>query len=353
MFSSSLRSKRGSSTLRNTGRSALGRTSSSSSSSAYGGLRASSSKLRSSRKPLMDTSLETSYSSAYGSRTTRKNGSRGAGEPTRRRRRDAGEIRKSSLSQLFSRKTTIGNTSYGRRSSRSSTSIRGSNISLSDEDQDSASDDQTLGSDFEDENDKSSSVSDDSTTCDKCDSKKHKTSECPHYRKKRGSHPDEQKGKGRSIGGEGGNFVLKGAKVVRQPGDGSCLFHSLCYGLSNGTRASTLRREIASFIAKNPSLKIADSPLSDWIKWESNSSVKSYAARMSRGGWGGGIEMAAFSRLYKVNVHVYERKSGLFSRSSGYRRISCFNVSRTGKTIHILYGGRVHYDALVPKRAYL
>ena len=27
----------------------------------------------------------------------------------------------------------------------------------------------------------------------------------------------------------------------------------------------------SSFIAKNPSLKIADSPLSDWIKWESNS----------------------------------------------------------------------------------
>ena len=253
MFSSSLRSKRGSSTLRNTGRSALGRTSSSS--SAYGGLRASSSRLRSSRKPLTDTSLETSYSSAYGSRTSLKKGSRGAGEPTRRRRRDAGEIRKSSLSQLFSRKTTIGKTSYGRRSSRSSTNIRGSNISLSDDDQDTASDERTLGSDFEEENDKSSSVSDDSTTCDKCDSKKHKTSECPHYRKKRGSHPDEQKGKGRSIGGEGGNFVLKGAKVVRQPGDGSCLFHSLCYGLSNGTRASTLCREIASFIAKKSKFK--------------------------------------------------------------------------------------------------
>ena len=153
MFSSSLRSKRGSSTLRNTGRSALGRTSSSS--SAYGGLRASSSRLRSSRKPLMDTSLETSYSSAYGSRTTRKNtDSRGAGEPTRRRRRDAGEIRTSSLSQLFNRKTTLGKTSYGRRSSRSSTRIRGSNISLSDDDQDTTSDDQTLGSDFEEDSDK-------------------------------------------------------------------------------------------------------------------------------------------------------------------------------------------------------
>ena len=140
---------------------------------------------------------------------------------------------------------------------------------------------------------------------------------------------------------KGGNFVLKKAKVVRQPGDGSCLFHSLCYGLSNGTRASTLRREIANFIAKNPRLKIADSPLSDWIKWESNSSVKTYASRMSRGGWGGGIEMAAFSHLYKVNVHVYEKKGGMFSRSSGFRRISCFNVNKNGKTVHILYGGRV------------
>ena len=187
-------------------------------------------------------------------------------------------------------------------------------------------------------NKKSSSTT---TTCDKCDSKKHSTANCPHYRKKRGSHPDEQKGKGRSIGGGGGNFVLKKAKVVRQPGDGSCLFHSLCYGLSNGTRASTLRREIANFIAKNPRLKIADSPLSDWIKWESNSSVKTYASRMSRGGWGGGIEMAAFSHLYKVNVHVYEKKGGMFSRSSGFRRISCFNVNKNGKTVHILYGGRV------------
>jgi len=88
---------------------------------------------------------------------------------------------------------------------------------------------------------------------------------------------------------------------------------------------------------------IADSPLSDWVKWESRSSCQSYAKRMARGGWGGAIEMAACSRLKNINVHVYERSRG------GFQRISCFNVDGASArtTVHVLYGGRVHYDALI------
>ena len=346
---SSLRNKRnGSSTLRNSGRNSLGRTT-----SPY-----SSSKTRlSSRDTTTNNNNRTekfssTYSSSYNNSSTDRSSLRSSNNRTGRRgRRDTtskDNIRTSSLSQLFSRKSSISSTnrsSYSNNSNKRRSRITGSNNNSYYD----SEDDDTYSSDNNDDdntndilssrtNKKSSSTT---TTCDKCDSKKHSTANCPHYRKKRGSHPDEQKGKGRSIGGGGGNFVLKKAKVVRQPGDGSCLFHSLCYGLSNGTRASTLRREIANFIAKNPRLKIADSPLSDWIKWESNSSVKTYASRMSRGGWGGGIEMAAFSHLYKVNVHVYEKKGGMFSRSSGFRRISCFNVNKNGKTVHILYGGRV------------
>ncbi|KAK3236700.1 hypothetical protein CYMTET_53176 [Cymbomonas tetramitiformis] len=132
--------------------------------------------------------------------------------------------------------------------------------------------------------------------CDKCDGP-HETDLCPIYKKPREDHPDAQKGKGPSMGGDGGNFVLKNARVVRQPGDGSCMFHSLSHGLSNMTSASTLRREIAGFIEKNGDLRIADTPLKDWIKWDSRDSVAAYARRMAVGGWGGGIEMAAFSRL--------------------------------------------------------
>jgi len=80
--------------------------------------------------------------------------------------------------------------------------------------------------------------------CDKCDGN-HETERCPYYRKKRGTHPDEKKGKGKGLGaGSGGSFFIKSARVVRQPGDGSCLFHSLAYGL-RGASAGALRRSIA------------------------------------------------------------------------------------------------------------
>ena len=61
-------------------------------------------------------------------------------------------------------------------------------------------------------------------------------------------------------------------------------------------------------------------------------------------GWGGAIEMAAFSIMLKVNVHVYERNR----HGRGFKRITCFDQQGASRTVHILYGGRVHYDALVP-----
>jgi hypothetical protein len=188
--------------------------------------------------------------------------------------------------------------------------------------------------------------------CHKCD-KDHDTDRCPNFKKERESHPDAlPKGQKKEMGGSAGNFVLRNAKVVTQPGDGSCLFHSLAYGLGSGG-ARTLRREIAAFIESNPSLKIADAPISDWVKWDSQVSVTQYCSRMSHAGWGGGIEMAACALLKRVNVHVYERRGGLSFLPSGfggggYKRISCFDVSNATRTVHVLYCGGVHYDALVP-----
>lgn len=67
--------------------------------------------------------------------------------------------------------------------------------------------------------------------CDKCDGK-HETSQCPHYKTKRGSHPDEQKNFYLKLGGVSSlpGQTLRSARVVRQPGDGSCLFHSMSHG---------------------------------------------------------------------------------------------------------------------------
>lgn len=186
--------------------------------------------------------------------------------------------------------------------------------------------------------------------CDKCDGP-HPTDACPHFKKAREKHKDAWVNYGtkhiKQMGSSGGNFVLRNARCVPQPGDGSCLFHSLCYGLHKlglpPTHASQLRKELMHFLRLNSHLEIAGDTLEEWVNWDANTSVASYASRMSLGGWGGGIEMATCSLMKRVNIHVYEKQ---WFRG-GYKRISCFDCpDPTAKSVHVLYQGGVHYDAL-------
>jgi len=68
----------------------------------------------------------------------------------------------------------------------------------------------------------------------------------------REKHRDAQrsKGGGGSAFSGGDNYVMpiSAARVVNQPGDGSCLFHSLTYGM--GGDARSLRRDISTFIGE-------------------------------------------------------------------------------------------------------
>lgn len=99
---------------------------------------------------------------------------------------------------------------------------------------------------------------------------------------------------------------------------------------------------------------IADSPLADWVKWDTGSTVAAYAKKMSSSAWGGGIEMAAVSKMKGVNVHVYE------AYRDGFRRISAFDHETQPETrpvVRVLYGGGVHYgefcDYLFTSRTYV
>lgn len=190
-----------------------------------------------------------------------------------------------------------------------------------------------------------SSKADKSLTCDKCDGP-HETSACPHFKKVREKHKDAWSmfGKGKTLAAQKNEMpiVKKGdAKVVKQPGDGTCLFHSLSYGLKDSSTGPQLRKEICEFIKANPDLEIGDNALKDWVKYDEGSSVSSYIRRMTGNSWGGGIEMAALTRMKNVNVHVYEQCSG------GYQRISSFDNPTAVKTVNVLYQGRMHFDALV------
>jgi hypothetical protein len=152
--------------------------------------------------------------------------------------------------------------------------------------------------------------------------------------------------------------VLRGARVVPQPGDGSCLFHSLAHGLGLGlSKASALRKQLSDYMAAQPTMELADSPLSDWILWDSGLEVAEYAARMRSGpAWGGAIEMAVCARLKGVDVCVYERGD----EPGALRCITRFRAQQEGtpqaggaapaedgeRVVRLLYGGRVHYDAI-------
>lgn len=179
------------------------------------------------------------------------------------------------------------------------------------------------------------------SVCDKCDGP-HATDDCPHFRGAREKHADAWTSYGSKKGASANEVVhvVTNARVVPQPGDGSCLFHSLSYGLADRSSASSLRREICRYVENNPDTIIADTLLKDWIRYDSGGTVSSYASKMSGGTWGGGIEMAALTKMKTVNVHVYEKCD------EGFKRISSFENPNASKTISVLYQGRMHYDAI-------
>lgn len=195
-------------------------------------------------------------------------------------------------------------------------------------------------------------------TCDKCDGA-HPTSACPHFRKTRDEHKDawahysgaEASGKSHLKAREcvaPRSLSRSTASVVRMPGDGSCLFHSIAHGLGaygHHEDGYTIRQQVASFLSQNADREIAGNSLRSWVDWDSRLTVKNYSSRLTSGGfWGGAIEMAACAQLYGVDVAVYEEEYF----GSGFRRISDFlSDSRPRGYVAVLYLGRMHYDALV------
>ena len=182
--------------------------------------------------------------------------------------------------------------------------------------------------------------------CDRCGGP-HKTELCPHFKRPRERHPDATgRGKFLKLSTPGEAKHIEAAEVAQQPGDGSCLFHSISGGVNEpALNARTLRAKVCDFIVQNSDCTIAGNPLKDWIAWESaGASVEQYAERMADNlTWGGGIEMACISIMLNVNVHVWEKDG----KRGGYERISCFDRRRAKKTANVLYRGGVHFDQLI------
>jgi len=185
----------------------------------------------------------------------------------------------------------------------------------------------------------------DTGPCDKCDGP-HATDACPHFKKARDKHKDAWDHYGDAGSGDDQGEkrkLVRNGRVVPQPGDGSCLFHSLAHGLGS-VSASELRARLADYITSHPDVEVAGNPIKDWVLWDSGLDTTTYAKSMRSGSrWGGAVELAVCAKVQRVQVDVYERSAGGFIRISSFETDGCAALS----TVNLLYGGRVHYDALV------
>lgn len=175
--------------------------------------------------------------------------------------------------------------------------------------------------------------------CDKCDGP-HPSDECPHFKKPRDEHKDAHENyqkTGSSLKVEVVTLQASEVRVLPQPGDGSCLFHSLNHGLK-GPGATALRAELADYVAAHPLELVSGNPISDWLLWETGEGPEAYARSMRNGSrWGGAIEIALCAQLHQALIEIFERRGDHFVRIAAFGQ---------GSRLRLLYGGRVHYDAL-------
>jgi len=98
-----------------------------------------------------------------------------------------------------------------------------------------------------------------SHVCDKCDGA-HATADCPWFKKDREDHVDSKAPRKLLDSSRCTPELVYSARIIRQPGDGSCLFHSLAHGLRDGTSASMLRKQLVQFISTNEVLLVCEPP---------------------------------------------------------------------------------------------
>lgn len=154
-------------------------------------------------------------------------------------------------------------------------------------------------------------------------------------------------GLGRSRGEakeQAANELIVDGVLIRQPEDGSCLFHSIAYGLGDGAEAGALRAQIAECIGEKPTLQIAKTTIEEWVRLTAGTTTATYTQELSlQSTWGGALEMAVAAQIKGINIDVYER-----CHHDQFRRISSFATADTTRTVNVVYRTKPcrHYDAL-------
>jgi hypothetical protein len=149
------------------------------------------------------------------------------------------------------------------------------------------------------------------------------------------------------------DVYLSSATVCSQPGDNSCLYHSLCYSLSmcsshRGHTSASLRTSINNFIRVNRSSTVHINPdvpttISEAISILAGVSVDEYCNMMDLSTqWGSTIEIMTAVVMFSVNIYIFTAVND----SVRYKLIGTFKSSHGRPDVWLLFTGN-HYDSLI------
>ena len=144
--------------------------------------------------------------------------------------------------------------------------------------------------------------------------------------------------------------------VLRQPGDNSCLYHSLSSGLGRcfpqvSFDATSLRCNINSYMSNHASSTIRVGPdisysISEVTTEFFGDSLAHYTYNQSNSrSWGGAIEIATLHLMNPVNIYFFRPVPG----SSVFQAFGTFESLLEGSdsnAIYLLNSGFNHYDSI-------
>jgi len=210
----------------------------------------------------------------------------------------------------------------------------------------------------------------DSAKCDKCDGP-HPTDECPSFPNARDDHPDARPPDTLLSAADTPPLTVRG-KLVKQPNDNSCLFHSLAHGLTKAIKGGPkLRQKLLAWLRNHSTDEVQGQAWADWIakqtmpdkeaslsqaygsrsrstrRTSAGMTVPQYVEMMkSDTAWGGAIEIALCQHSESVSVWIFKRAG-----DGSYERTSVFGSATAERVVSIVAkydraGSIVHYDAL-------
>jgi hypothetical protein len=130
-------------------------------------------------------------------------------------------------------------------------------------------------------------------------------------------------------------------QIIKMKGDGDCLYHSLSYKLKDYSNYY-IETEVLNFIENNPNYLIHDTPLYQWIDYDTGLNMKKYIKQLKNTTlYPGPIEIQIFCKLFQKNVHIYETKEGKIKNTHSIYN----NQNNKSKNDNLtIYYSPLHYD---------